>query len=113
MKVKLFLNDPELICLHTVKGCQVLIYKTDNLVWHQSFIYVKLNCFKCSKWSNSFIWPIDGTLTGCATVNKIGPYSNGNEKLLYASQSPRTGALSSNTILYHIPDTRYEGLSPM
>ena len=37
---KQFLNEPEFICLHTVKWFQVLLSNTD------SFIYTQLNGFK-------------------------------------------------------------------
>ena len=34
----------------------------------------QLNGFKYSKWVNSFIWSIDGTLTGTTTPGQSGPY---------------------------------------
>ena len=47
------------------------------------------NRFKYSKWLNSSIWPIDGSLTGTTTLGQSGPGSNGNEGVLHIPQTPR------------------------
>ena len=46
-----------------------------------SFVCIRLNGCKYSKWLNSSIWPIDGTLTGITTPS--GPESNDNEGWLH------------------------------
>ena len=38
-----FLNEPELIPLHTVECLQVLLCISNNLIKHQSFVYTHLN----------------------------------------------------------------------
>ena len=38
-----FLNEPELILLHTVKWFQVLLFNTNNYIKCQSFVYTQLN----------------------------------------------------------------------
>ena len=47
---------------------------------------------------NISILPIDVTLTGTTTPGLSGPGSNGNEGVLYITQSPRTGDLTSDTV---------------
>ena len=39
----MLLNEPELICLHTVKWFQVLQHTTKNSIKHKSFVYTQLN----------------------------------------------------------------------
>ena len=39
----MFLNEPKLILLHTVKQFQVLLTITNNFIKHQSFVYTHLN----------------------------------------------------------------------
>ena len=39
----MFLNEPKLILLHTVKWFQVLLFITNNSIKHHSFIYTQLN----------------------------------------------------------------------
>ena len=59
-----FLNEPELIFLHTVKWFQVLLCSSNNLT--------SIICFHtvCS------IWPINRTLSGAITLHQSGPRSN-------------------------------------
>ena len=40
------LNESELICLHTVKWFQVLLFNTNNSTLHYSFVCTQLNGFK-------------------------------------------------------------------
>ena len=35
--------------------------------------------FQYSKWLNSSIWPVDGTLTSTTKMTQSGPGSNGDE----------------------------------
>ena len=42
-------------------------------------------------WTNKFIWPVDGILTGTTTPGQSGTGSNGNEDVLYIPASSRTG----------------------
>ena len=51
------------------------------------------------KWFKSFIWLIDGTLTGTITPGQCGPGNNGNERLLHIPQSSRTRASLSDYLL--------------
>ena len=74
--IKLYLNEPELICLHTVKLFQVLLFKPYN-----------------------YIWAIDRTLTSTTIPAQSGLGSNGNEDILYIPQSSRTGASASHSLL--------------
>ena len=41
--LKMFLNEPKLILLYTVKWFQVLLCLTNNLIKYQSFVYIQLN----------------------------------------------------------------------
>ena len=79
----IFLNKTELICLHTVKWFQVILYNSD-----------------------SSIWLIDETQTGTITLGQSGPGSNGTEGVLHIRQSSRTGASLSDGVWYHTQDTR-------
>ena len=88
-----FSNELELICLPTVKLFQVLLSNTN------SFIFTQLNGFKYSKSLNSSLWPIYGTPTDTSTSGCDGPGSNGNEEVLYISQSTRTEALPSGGLV--------------
>ena len=74
--VTLFLNEPEFICLNTVKWFQVLLFNTYN------FIQLIL-----SKRLNSSTWPINGTLTSTTNPGQTGSGSNGNEGVLQIPQS--------------------------
>ena len=38
-----FLNEPKLILLHAVKWFQILLFNTNYLIKHQSFLYTHLN----------------------------------------------------------------------
>ena len=42
-----------------------------------------------SKWLNSYIWSIDGTLTGTTNLGQNGPESNDNEGVLHIPQNSR------------------------
>ena len=59
--------------------------------------------------SNSFIWPIDGTLSSATTLSQSGPGSNDTEGVL---QNSGTGALPSDAVLCHIQDTHWGGFYP-
>ena len=41
--LKTFLNEPQLILLHTVKELQELLRIINNSIKHQSFVYTQLN----------------------------------------------------------------------
>ena len=47
---------------------------------------------------DSSIWPIDGTLTGMATLGQSGPEGNGNEGALHTSQIFRSQVKPSDVI---------------
>ena len=59
-------------CLHTVNWLQVLLPNTNNSIQHYSFVDTQLNGFQYSKWLNSYIWPIDWTLTSTTTSGQSG-----------------------------------------
>ena len=44
-----------------------MLSNTNNSIQNNSFVCTQLNGFKSSKWLNSSVWPIDGTLTGTTT----------------------------------------------
>ena len=46
--------------------------------------------------SNSFIWPIDRTLSGATNQGQSGLGSNGNEGVLHIPQLSQAGALLSD-----------------
>ena len=48
--------------------------------------------FLYKQFSNWSIWAIDGTLISTINLGQRGPGSNGNERVVYALQSSRTGA---------------------
>ena len=43
------LNEPELICLHTVKWFQVLLFNTIYSIQNHFFVYPPLNGFRYNK----------------------------------------------------------------
>ena len=47
---------------------------------------------------NSFIWPINGTLTGPTTLGQSGADSNGNEGIQHILQSSRTAASPADAV---------------
>ena len=49
-----------------------------------------------SKWWNSFISHIDGSLTGTTYQDQSWPGSNSTEEVLYIPQNSRTGASLSD-----------------
>ena len=50
--------------------------------------------------SNSFIWPIDRTLSDATTLGQSGAGSNGNEGVFHISQSSSiTGASISDSLM--------------
>ena len=53
--------------------------------------------------SNSFIWPIDRTLSGATTPGQSGPGSNGNERVLHISQSSSITEASPSDCLMSYP----------
>ena len=59
--------------------------------------------------SNSYIWPIDRTLSGTTTPGQSGPESNSKEKVLHIPQSSRAGALSSDYLMSY-QDIRWGGV---
>ena len=81
-----YLNKLKTICLHRVHWFQVLLSNTNNSVQYDSFIFTHLNGFKYSEWANSFIWTIDGILSGPITPSQSGPEANGNEGVLQIPQ---------------------------
>ena len=58
---------------------------------------------------NGSIRPIDGRLTGTATLDKNGPENNANEGLLHIPQSSMTGVLLSDGLV-SFPGHLLEGL---
>ena len=80
------------------KRFQMLLCYPNNYIQHESFVCTQLNSFKYSKWLNSCIWPIDGTLTSTTTPGLCGPGSNANKGVLHIPQSSRTAALPSDAI---------------
>ena len=89
-----FKKKPKLIiCLHTVKWFQELLFDISNSIY-QIFlsnliliIYFHTDEFKYGKWLNISIWPLDRILTGSTTLGQSRPGSNGNEGVLYIPQS--------------------------
>ena len=49
---------------------------------------------------DSFIWSIDGTLTGTTTLGQSGPGSNDSEGVLLIAQSSRTGAWRLDSLAF-------------
>ena len=60
---------------------------------------LQLNGFKSSKWLNSSIWSIDGTLIDITTPGQSGPGSNDSERVLHIPQSSRTGTSPSDGLV--------------
>ena len=72
------------------------------------------DAFQCYTKDTHFIWPIDGTLTSTTTQDQSGPGSNGNERVLYITQSSRIGASPSYAVQCHTQDTHWGGsLTPL
>ena len=59
----------------------------------------QLNGFQYSKWLDSSIWSMGGTLTG--TTIQSGPGSNRNERVLQIPKSSRIGASSSDCLVFY------------
>ena len=72
-------------------------------------ILFNINGFKSSKWLNSSIWPIDGTLTGATSPDQSETRSNSNEGVLCTCQSSRTRVSPSNAVRCHKQDSHYGG----
>ena len=85
-------------------------FKYWYVIWIIQFkinhLFSQLNGFKYTKWLNSSIWPIDGTLTGTIILGQSGIGSN--EGILHIPQSSRTRASTSDD-QSHILDTRQRG----
>ena len=64
-----------------------------------SFVCIQFNGFKYSKWLNSSIWPIDGTVTGTTTLGQSGPGSNSNEGVFHIPQSSKMGTSPLDALL--------------
>ena len=62
------------------------------------------------KWSNSSIWPIDGTITCTTVLGHSGPRSDGDEGVLYISQNSKSGASTSDCFVSY-PGYLFEGES--
>ena len=90
LEITSFLNDSELIYLHTVKCFQVLLSNANNS------IHTQLNGFKyCYPiliilFNINLFLPIDETLTCTTTLGQSGPGSNSNEEVLHIAQNSRT-----------------------
>ena len=54
--------------------------------------------------SNSFIWPIDRTLSGATTPGQSGPGSDGNEGVLRIPQSISITVVSPSDCLMSYPE---------
>ena len=89
----LFFNEPELICLYTIKCCQVLSFIIHTQLTDFKFCYLTLIILILIKIPNEIlnrsIWSIDGTLTGTITLGQNGPKSNGNNEVLHSLQTPK------------------------
>ena len=69
-----------LALVNNVKWFQVLLYINNNSIKQLLFVYTL-------KWSNSFIWPIDTTLSGDTSPGQSWPKSDGDESVLRTPQS--------------------------
>ena len=65
-----------------------------NLLFAYSYIVSSITI-----WHYSSIWPIDGALTDTTNLGQSVPRSNGNEEVLYITQSSKTGATPSDNLL--------------
>ena len=110
----MFLNEPKLILLHTIKWFQVLLCITNNSIKHQSFVYTQLNVktiqfsishfFLCTQFKyQSSIWPIDRTLSGATTPSQSGSESDGNEGVLHIPQNSSITRASLSDCLVSYP----------
>ena len=68
----------------------------DNL--HTVVWFLTNNSSNLSKWLNSSVWFIDGTLIGIITPGQSGPESNANEEILHILQNSRTRASPSDSV---------------
>ena len=100
----LFLNKPEIICLHKDKWFQVLLSNINNLIQDKTFVCTQLNGFKYDKWLNSSIWPIYGTLRimGVMAMKGYSTFPN-TSKLEFPHQM----------VLGHIQDTHGREILPL
>ena len=92
----------------------IAFYIIDSI--YQVFLINLLHiiCFMCSKWLNISSWPIEGTLTGTTTPTQTGPDGNGNEVVLYISESSRTCAYLSDVLVsYQRHSLGARGLTPL
>ena len=55
-----------------------------------------------SKWLDSSIWPIDGTLTVTTNQDQSGPGSNSNKEVLPIPQSSRTEVSPSDWLVLYL-----------
>ena len=76
-----------------------MLFNTSDSIQHNLFMCTQLNDFKCSKWLNSSIWPLDGTLTGTTTLDQNGPGINGNKDGLHIPQNSSAGVSPSKGLV--------------
>ena len=79
--------------LHSFK--QLLLFNNDYLSAHS---YMASTISYLRQFSNGSIWSKKGNLTHTTTWSQSGPGCNGNEGVLYTSQSSTTGSSHPNAV---------------
>ena len=74
-------------------------FNINNPVHYYSFICIQFNGFKYRKGLNISICRIDLTRTCTTTPGQSGPGGNGNEEVIHITQSSRTEALPSESLV--------------
>ena len=102
-----------IICLHTMKWLQVLLFNTNNSIWHQSFISTWLKdqtvLFLTIQFCISHLFAhslnvkqfflTHKTLSGATTPGPSGPRSNGNKGVICIPQSSSITEASASDCL--------------
>ena len=123
----IFKNEPELIfyTFFTIKWFYVLLSHTNIFIYmlliifqvlyviliiqFNSFICGQVKSFKCRKWLDISIWPIDRILTGTTSHGLSGPGSNDNEGVIHVPIRYMSGASPSDDLFSYLRHSVGEG----
>ena len=83
------------------------------ILFNINHLFAQLNGLKYSKWKNSSIWHIDGTLTGTTILGHREHGSNGNEGVLYILQSSKTRTSPLDSLVLYSKHSLEVGLTSL
>ena len=98
------------ICIQ-LNGFKYYYYYYLVLIIQFSINHLSTHSFKYSKWLNTSIWPLDGTLTGTITLDQNGLGNIGNEGV--TPHSPKFQDLSLTIRCNLVHSLRWRGLTSL